>query len=88
MSDSLRPHGLQHARLPCIFMSAVIICGDFGAQENILSLFALFPHLFAMKRCALNILFSEYSLLLSVYVIESLMQAPFKKTIKHTEKSQ
>ena len=27
-------------------MAAVTICGDFGAQENSLSLFPLFPHLF------------------------------------------
>ena len=31
-------------------MAAVIICSNFGAQENNLSLFPLFPHLFAMKR--------------------------------------
>ena len=31
------------------FMTAVTICSDFGAQENSLSLFPLFPHLFAMK---------------------------------------
>ena len=32
------------------FMTAVTICSDFGAQENkSLSLFSLFPHLFAMK---------------------------------------
>ena len=31
------------------FIAAVTICGDFGAQENSLSLFAFFPHLFAMK---------------------------------------
>ena len=31
------------------FMAAVTICSDFGAQENNLSLFLLFPHLFAMK---------------------------------------
>ena len=30
-------------------MAAVIICSDFGAQENSLLLFPLFPHLFAMK---------------------------------------
>ena len=30
------------------FMAAVTVCSDFGAQEN-LSLFPLFPHLFAMK---------------------------------------
>ena len=30
-------------------MAEVTICGDFGAQENSLSLFPLFPHLFAMK---------------------------------------
>ena len=31
------------------FMAAVTICSDFGAQEKSLSLFPLFPHLFAMK---------------------------------------
>ena len=32
------------------FMAAVTICSDFGAQENkSISLFPLFPHLFAMK---------------------------------------
>ena len=31
------------------FMAAVTICSDFGAEENSLSLFPLFPHLFAMK---------------------------------------
>ena len=31
------------------FMAAVTICSDFGAQENSLSLFPLFLHLFAMK---------------------------------------
>ena len=31
------------------FVAAVAICSDFGAQENSLSLFLLFPHLFAMK---------------------------------------
>ena len=31
------------------FMAAVTICSDFGAQENSLSLCALFPYLFAMK---------------------------------------
>ena len=28
---------------------AVTVCSDFGAQKNSLSLFPLFPHLFAMK---------------------------------------
>ena len=32
-----------------IFMAAVTICSDFGAQKNSLTLFPLFPHLFAMK---------------------------------------
>ena len=32
-------------------MAAVTICSDFGAQENSLSLFSLFPHLFAGKWC-------------------------------------
>ena len=31
------------------FMAAVTICSNFGAQKNSLSLFPLFPHLFAMK---------------------------------------
>ena len=31
------------------FMAAIIICSDFGAQENKMSLFPLFPHLFAMN---------------------------------------
>ena len=32
------------------FMAAVMVCSDFGAQENkILLLLPLFPHLFAMK---------------------------------------
>ena len=30
-------------------MAAVTTCSDFGAQKNSLSLFPLFPHLFAMK---------------------------------------
>ena len=37
-----KPHFLN-------FMVAVTICSDFGAQENKVSLFPLFPHLFAMK---------------------------------------
>ena len=37
-------------RSKCLnFMAAVTIYTDFGAQENNLSLFPLFPHLFAMK---------------------------------------
>ena len=37
-------------RSKCLnFMAAVTVHSDFGAQENSLSLFALFPHLFAMK---------------------------------------
>ena len=37
-------------RSKCLnFMAAVTICSDFGAQENSLSLFPLFPHLLAMK---------------------------------------
>ena len=31
------------------FMAAITICSDFGAQKISLSLFPLFPHLFAMK---------------------------------------
>ena len=30
-------------------MAEITICSDFGAQENSLSLFPLFPHLFAMS---------------------------------------
>ena len=30
-------------------MAEVTICSDFGAQENSLSLFPLFPHLFTIK---------------------------------------
>ena len=32
-----------------LLIAAVTICSDFGTQENSLSLFPLFPHLFAMK---------------------------------------
>ena len=31
------------------FMAVVTVYSDFGAQESSLSLFPLFPHLFAMK---------------------------------------
>ena len=31
------------------FMAAVTICSDFGAKENKVCQFPLFPHLFAMK---------------------------------------
>ena len=31
------------------FMAAVTVCVDFGAQENEMTLFLLFPHPFAMK---------------------------------------
>ena len=34
------------------FMAAVNICSDFGAQENKVSLFPFFSHLFAVKWCA------------------------------------
>ena len=39
------------SRSKCLFnfMAAVTICSDFGAQENSLSVFPLFPHLFVMK---------------------------------------
>ena len=30
-------------------MAAIAICSDFGAQKNSLTLFPLFPHLFAMR---------------------------------------
>ena len=32
-------------------MAAIMICSDFGAQKNSLSLFPFFPHLFAMEWC-------------------------------------
>ena len=32
MSDSLRPHGLQHARLPCLSQMGVQMYGHFGNQ--------------------------------------------------------
>ena len=38
-------------------MAAVTICSDFGAQKNSLSLFPLFPHLFAMKWWAMILVF-------------------------------
>ena len=31
------------------FMATVTVLSDFGAQENKVSLFPFFPHLFAMK---------------------------------------
>ena len=31
------------------FMAVVTICSDFGAPQNKVSLFPVFPHLFAMK---------------------------------------
>ena len=37
------------AFLPRSCMATVTICSDFGAQENKVSLFPLFPHLFSMK---------------------------------------
>ena len=38
------------SRSKCLnFVASVTICSDFGAQENSLSLFPLFSHLFAMK---------------------------------------
>ena len=45
------------------FMAAVTICSDFGVQDNSLSLFPLFPHLFAMRFIAYNkanILLNKY----------------------------
>ena len=33
----------------CLNFMTAVICSDFGAQENSLSLFPFFPHLFAMK---------------------------------------
>ena len=38
-------------RSKCLnFIAAVTICSDFGTQKNSLSLFQLFPHLFAVKQ--------------------------------------
>ena len=40
---------LPRSKCLLIFKAAVTICSDFGAQENSLSLFPLFSHLYAMK---------------------------------------
>ena len=40
---------LSRSKASFNFMAAVTICSNFGAQKNSLSLFLLFPHLFAMK---------------------------------------
>ena len=40
---------LPRKQVSFTFMAAVTICSDFGAQENSLSLFPLFPRLFSMK---------------------------------------
>ena len=42
------------------FMAAVTICSDFGAQENSLSLFPLFPHLFCQECHDLQFLNVEF----------------------------
>ena len=44
------------------FMAAVTICNYFGAQaqEKILSLFPLFPHLFAMKSVVIHLIYIVY----------------------------
>ena len=36
-------------------MASVTICSDFGAQESSLSLFPLFPPLFAMKYISVHV---------------------------------
>ena len=36
-------------------MAAVTICSDFGVQENSLSQFPLFPHLYVMKKWDVNL---------------------------------
>ena len=40
---------LSKEQVSSSFMIAITTYSDFGAQENSLSLFLLFPHLFAMK---------------------------------------
>ena len=54
-------------------MAAVTICSDIGAQEKSLSLFPLFPHLFAMKwwtECHdLNLLNVEFHFIYVVFEI-------------------
>ena len=40
---------LPRSKVSFYFMAAITICSDFGAPKNSLSLFPLFPHLFAMK---------------------------------------
>ena len=40
---------LPRSKEPFNFMAAITICSDFGAPHKSLSLFPLFPHLFAIK---------------------------------------
>ena len=40
---------LEYVQLSFNFMAEVTICSDLGAPKNSLSLFPLFPNLFAMK---------------------------------------
>ena len=52
-------------------MAAVTICSDSGAQENSLSLFPLFPHLFAMKWWDAMILVFECLVLSQIFHLSS-----------------
>ena len=59
-------------------MAAVTIHSDFGAQENSLSLFPLFPHLYAMKWWD-HMPWSEFS---ESWVLTELFHSPFFTFIK------
>lgn len=76
-----------------VFSGIKVSHHDTTWQDGFLSLFTLwcvcslcsFSMFLAFYMVHLLVL-TKYSLILSVYVIETWMQAPFKKTIKHTEK--
>ena len=53
-------------------MAAVTICGDFGAQENKMSLFPLFHHLLAMKWWD----WMPWSLFFECWVLSQLFHSP------------
>ena len=59
-------------------MAAVTVHSDFGAQENSLSLFPLFPHLYAMKWWD-HMPWSEFS---ESWVLTELFHSPFFTFIK------
>ena len=55
------------------FMAAVTIYSDFGARKLSLSLFPLFPHLFAMKSCDQM----TWSSFFECWVLSQLFHSPF-----------